>query len=103
MKWISRISAVLLFILFFSFALKNTDEVVLNLFLQYKLRGPLVLMLLGCFLSGAVLGIVALTPTVMRYRRELAQCKIQLGNLQQAESVRKESRVPQQPDMMSSA
>lgn len=103
MKWISRISAVLLFVLFFSFALKNTDEVVLNLFLQYKLRGPLILMLLGCFLGGALLGIVAMVPTLMRHRRELNQCKIQVGNLQQAETARKQPRAPQQPDMMSNA
>jgi uncharacterized integral membrane protein len=101
MKWISRISAILLFILFFSFALKNTDEVVLHLFLQYKLRGPLVLMLLGCFLGGAVLGIVAMIPTVMRQRRELNQCKSHLAAMQKTESERQRPKALLQPDMMS--
>jgi len=70
MKFISTIVGVILFVLFFGFALKNTQEVDLHFFLNYELRGPLVLMLLVAFVSGAALGILAVTPTVFRQRRE---------------------------------
>ncbi len=72
----------ILFILFFGFALKNTQEVNLVMFLNYELRGPLVLMLLGFFGAGAALGILALTPTVFRYRREANKQKTTIATLQ---------------------
>lgn len=70
MKFISTIVGCLVFVLFFGFALKNTQEVDLHFFLNYELRGPLVLMLLAFFVVGAALGILAVTPTVFRHRRE---------------------------------
>jgi uncharacterized integral membrane protein len=82
MKFISTIVGIVLFVLFFGFALKNTQEVDLHMFLHYELRGPLVLMLLGCFVAGAVLGVLALTPTVFRYRRETNKHKSTITTLQ---------------------
>lgn len=70
MKFVSTIVGLVLFILFFGFALKNTQAVDLHFFLNYELRGPLVLMLLAFFVAGAALGILAVTPTVFRQRRE---------------------------------
>jgi putative membrane protein len=70
MKFVSTIVGLVLFILFFGFALKNTQAVDLHFFLNYELRGPLVLMLLAFFVAGAALGILAVTPTVFRHRRE---------------------------------
>jgi len=70
MKFLSTILGLILFVLFFGFALKNTQEVDLHFFLNYELRGPLVLMLLAFFIAGAALGILAVTPTVFRHRRE---------------------------------
>ena len=101
MTLISRIIAVLLFILFFSFALKNTHEVALHLFLQYEVRGPLVLMLLGFFLAGAALGILAMTPTVFRHRREFMKCKKELDARNQADAAKARPVVVAQPDMVS--
>jgi len=75
MKFLFRILAVILFIVFFVFALKNSEDVVLRFFLDYELRSPLVLLLLAFFAAGAVLGVLAMTPTVFRYRRELARQK----------------------------
>jgi lipopolysaccharide assembly protein A len=82
MKIISTIIGIVLFVLFFGFALKNTQEVDLHLFLNYELRGPLVLMLLVFFVAGAVLGVLALTPTIVRYRRESARQKTAIHTLQ---------------------
>ncbi|MGZ8289214.1 MAG: LapA family protein [Telluria sp.] len=95
MKFVSTIVGTILFILFFGFALKNTQEVDLHFFLNYELRGPLVLMLLAFFIAGAALGILAVTPTVFRHRRLTSQHKTTIEALQ---SVARTSTVQPQPD-----
>lgn len=75
MKIVFRIVAAILFVVFFGFALKNTQEAALQFFLGYEIRGPLVLLLLGFFTAGAALGVLAMTPTVLRYRRDLSKQK----------------------------
>jgi uncharacterized integral membrane protein len=82
MKFVSTIVGVVLFILFFGFAVKNTQEVDLHFFLNYELRGPLVLMLLAFFIAGAALGILAVTPTVFRQRRERTRAEDRIQALQ---------------------
>jgi len=82
MKFISTLIGFVLFVLFFGFALKNTQAVDLHFFLNYELRGPLVLMLLGFFAAGAFLGVLALTPTVFRHRRETHKHKTTIETLQ---------------------
>ncbi len=82
MKFVSTIVGLVLFILFFGFALKNTQEVDLHFFLNYELRGPLVLMLLAFFVAGAALGILAVTPTVFRQRRERTRAEDKIQALQ---------------------
>jgi len=82
MKFISTLIGFVFFVLFFGFALKNTQEVDLHLFLHYDLHGPLVLMLLGFFVAGAFLGVLALTPTVFRHRRENNKHKTTIHTLQ---------------------
>jgi putative membrane protein len=84
MKFVSTLAGCVLFVLFFGFALKNTQEVDLNFFLGYELRGPLVLMLLAFFIAGAALGILAMSPTVFRHRREASQHKNTVQALQSA-------------------
>ena len=84
MKLLSTLIGCVLFVLFFGFALKNTQEVDLHLFLHYDLHGPLVLMLLAFFIAGAFLGILAVTPTVFRHRRESSQHKDTIQALQHA-------------------
>ncbi|MYM32618.1 Uncharacterized integral membrane protein [Duganella sacchari] len=95
MKFISTFIGFIIFILFFGFALKNSQEVDLHLFLHYELRGPLVLMLLGFFVAGAVLGVLALTPTVFRHRRETNKHKTTIHTLQASAQ---QATIPPQPD-----
>lgn len=95
MKIISTIVGIVLFVLFFNFALKNAQVVDLHVFLNYEIRGPLVLMLLGFFVAGASLGVLALTPTVFRHRREASRQKTTIAALQ---TVSNTSNVPPQPD-----
>ena len=75
MKIISKIVTVLLFILFFGFALKNTETVTLHFFMGYEFTGPLVLMLLIFFIAGIVFGVFAMLPTLFRHRSDLAKHK----------------------------
>ena len=82
MKFISRAIAILLFLVFFGFALKNTQEVTLSFFLNYEIRGPLVLMLLGFFASGAILGVLAMTPALFRHRRHASKSQKALTSMQ---------------------
>ncbi len=102
MKILFRILAAIFFIVFFGFALKNTDEVTLRFFLGYVIQGPLVLLLLGFFVAGAVLGVLAMLPMVFRSRREVAKNKKALVTIQnevQAQLLAKSQ--PPQPDAVS--
>ena len=82
MKLLFRLVAAILFIVFFGFALKNTQEVSLRFFLDYELHGPLVILLLGFFAAGAILGVLAMMPMVFRHRRDVTRHKKLLGTLQ---------------------
>lgn len=75
MKILLRIIAALLFVVFFGFALKNTQEAALSFFWNYEVRGPLVLLLLGFFVGGFVFGILGMAPLVFRQKREVARQK----------------------------
>ncbi len=75
MKLIFRLLALVLFIVFFDFALKNTDEVVLHFFWGSQARSPIILLLLAFFVVGVALGVLAMMGTVLRYRGELTRMK----------------------------
>lgn len=99
MKILFRILAALLFVVFFGFALKNTQEAALHFFLDYEMRGPLVLLLLGFFAAGAVLGVLAMTPTVLRHRRELNRSRRASELAQQEVADRQAAReLPPKPE-----
>ncbi|WP_019141732.1 LapA family protein [Noviherbaspirillum massiliense] len=99
MKIISRIVAVILFLVFFGFALKNTQEVALRFFFDYELRGPLVLLLLGFFVAGAALGVLGMMPTVFRHRRNLNRHKKTIETMQKETEAERMSRLqPPPPD-----
>jgi uncharacterized integral membrane protein len=99
MKIISRIIAVLLFIVFFGFALKNTQDASLRFFFDYEIGGPLVLLLLGFFVAGGALGILAMLPTLFRHRRDLSKQKKTIEQLQKQSEEQRLARIqPPQPD-----
>jgi len=99
MKIIGRLFAALLFIAFFGFALKNTQEVALRFFWDYEMRGPLVLLLLGFFAAGATLGILAMTPMAFRHRRELNRKDKQIASMQEENAILQRARTqPPQAD-----
>lgn len=75
MKIVYRLIAAVLFIGFFFFALKNTQEVTLYFFMGYERTDPLVLIILVCFIIGIILGILAMIPVMLRYRKEASRQK----------------------------
>jgi uncharacterized integral membrane protein len=102
MKIISRIVAVILFIAFFGFALKNSQEVELQFFFFFfenTIIAPLVLLLLGFFAAGAALGVLAMTPTLFRHRRDLNRHKKAIDSMRKEGEAQQMARVqPPQPD-----
>jgi lipopolysaccharide assembly protein A len=70
--WILRFLIVVILVWF---AVKNSQEVVLNGFPDQQLKAPLVFVLLVVFVAGVVIGLLAWIPTVVRQRREIGRLK----------------------------
>ena len=95
MKLLIRLLSIARFIVFFDFALKNTDEVVLSLFWNSRASAPLILLLLGFLLFGLVIGVLAMVSTLLRYRRELLALRRE--SEQQKQSAADLAKVRSQP------
>ncbi len=68
--WLLRL---LFFVLVLWFALQNTGPVPLRLSPnQGWSEVPLVVVILACFIAGAVSGVIALVPHLLRQRRRIA-------------------------------
>ncbi len=99
MKIISKIVLILLFVIFFGFALKNTETVTLHFYMGYEFPGPLVLMLLIFFISGIVFGVLAMLPTLFRHRRDLTRHKKSLASKElEVTQLQSEHKRQPQPD-----
>ena len=70
--WAIRLIVLLLLV---AFAAKNADPVTLRVYFDLALQAPLVVVLFGFFLVGALFGILALLTTVLRQRRQIAFLK----------------------------
>lgn len=102
MKLLSRLLALCLFVVFFIFALKNSQIVELHFLLIPPITSPLALILLGFFGAGALLGVIAMFPTVFRHRRELTRHKKSITTLQKESDAQQQARSqPPQPDSVS--
>jgi lipopolysaccharide assembly protein A len=75
MTYISWFFRIVLFLLLLGFAIKNSEIVTLNYYLDYQWRAPLVLILLAFLLVGVVIGLLAASTTVFRQRREINSLK----------------------------
>lgn len=101
MKLIFKIVAFILFAIFFGFALKNTQEVALRFFWDYEIRGPLVLLVLGFFAAGAIAGVLAMTPMLFRYHRDLSKHKKTVQTMQNQSAEQQLARIqPPLPDTL---
>ncbi len=99
MKFLLRVVSAIVAIVFFGFAIKNTQEAALNFFLGYEIRGPLVLLLFGFFMAGAILGVLGMLPSFVRHRRELSRHRKVITTMQQEHEAMRAARAqPPQPD-----
>ena len=78
MRYVTAALRWFLFLVFFLFALKNHELVSLRFYFDLEWKLPLVLLLFVFFLAGAVIGLLALLPRVMRQRREITAAMAQL-------------------------
>ncbi|GAB4126797.1 MAG: hypothetical protein Fur0040_09550 [Sideroxydans sp.] len=70
--WAAR---AVVFLLLLGFAVKNEQPVILHLFFGLQWHTSLMVVLLCFFAAGAVLGMVAMLPVLLRQRRALAQVR----------------------------
>jgi lipopolysaccharide assembly protein A len=66
---------ILVFVLALSFAVKNTDSVVVRYYLGIEWSAPLVIVLLAVFCAGVAAGVAANLPYVFRLRRDVSRLK----------------------------
>lgn len=78
LTWLLRLS---LFLFMFVFALKNTAMVNLQFFFGQVWQLPLVVLLLGFFAVGVLLGILAVVGALFRERRVSAGLRRELARL----------------------
>ena len=78
MRLLSRLFYGLVFLVFLSFALKNTDLVAVRYFFGLEWRTPLIVALLLFFGVGMVLGRLVGIGANMRQRREILALKREL-------------------------
>jgi len=61
------------------FAIQNTEPVSLHLLLDQAWEAPLVIVLLGFFAGGAMLGVLSVVGVIFRQRREISRLKRELA------------------------
>ncbi|MEI2417363.1 lipopolysaccharide assembly protein LapA domain-containing protein [Orrella sp. JC864] len=76
---------LLVFIAVLLFALKNTHVVAVNFYGDYALQDvPLIVVMLGVFVLGALFGLLLTVPAALRRRREAARLRREVERLQAA-------------------
>lgn len=78
MRWVVWMVRLLLFAIILAFAMKNTTPVRIQLFFNWYLELPMVLVLLIVFVVGAIVGLTAAMGSIWRHSREAARLKRQL-------------------------
>lgn len=71
--YLGLLAKLLVFLLVLGFALKNSHSVTFYSYLNYVWQAPLIVMLGLAFILGALIGVLALLPTLFRLRRELGR------------------------------
>ena len=72
---------LVVFLLLAAFAAKNVEPVSLRFYFDLVWTAPLIVVLLGFFAAGALLGVLALLGTVLRQRREISLLKRDAGTV----------------------
>ncbi len=78
MRYLSWILRLLLFVLLFGFALKNSDPVSVRFYLGSQWDASLALVVLVFFGIGVAAGVIACFAYIYRQRREILQLRKEL-------------------------
>ena len=78
MRYLSWAFRILLFVLLFGFALKNSDPVTVRFYLGAHWEASLALVVLVFFVVGAAAGVMARFAYIYRQRREILQLRKEL-------------------------
>ena len=78
MRYLSWAFRVLLFIVLFGFALKNSDPVTVRFYLGAHWEASLALVVLVFFVVGVAAGVIACFAYIYRQRREILQLRKEL-------------------------
>lgn len=78
MKYLKWLLSIILFLMMLGFAVKNDDLVILRYFFGYEWQIPLVVVLLIFFMTGIVLGMLAMMIHIFRLRTEIYSLKKEL-------------------------
>lgn len=65
----------LVFVVLLLFAAKNVETVTLRFYFDHAWDAPLIVVILAAFAGGALFGLVACLPSLIRQRREVATLK----------------------------
>jgi lipopolysaccharide assembly protein A len=84
MKLITWIFRIVLFVLLFVLALRNTADADLQLFFGAVWHAPLILILLAAFGLGIVAALAAVAPGLMRQRMEASRLRRALSEVRAA-------------------
>jgi len=75
MRIVTWVLWLVVFLFLLAFAAKNLDPVTVRFYLDHEWQAPLVVVLLGFFAVGAVLGMLAMVSTLLRQRREISRLR----------------------------
>ena len=78
MRYLSWTFRLLLFVLLFGFALKNSDPVTVRFYLGAHWEASLALVVLVFFVVGVAAGVIACFAYIYRQRREILQLRKEL-------------------------
>ncbi len=102
MRYLVWALRLLVFVVVLLFALKNTDRVNVYFFANHLISEvPLIVVMLGSFVVGAIFGLLLTVPGVFRRRREAAALRRELDEVKASTTGdRSVHSVPPSPDVM---
>ncbi|MGE8546486.1 lipopolysaccharide assembly LapA domain-containing protein [Alcaligenes sp. WGS1538] len=84
MRYLVWVLRLLVFVIVLLFALKNTEPVQVNFFAEHIIQDvPLIVVMLGAFILGLVMGLLLMVGALMRRRRENNRLRRDIDRLQE--------------------
>jgi lipopolysaccharide assembly protein A len=71
-KWLLKAA---IFFTLFAFALNNQGDATVQFFFGYRWTAPMVLIVLGAFAAGLVIGVLGMVPRWWRHRRDAVRAR----------------------------